>query len=77
MPTQIASEAVTLKGGYIVSLDALQLLWNLETRGLNLEEEGQQLAVSPRSLLTDDDRARIRQHRDELLQLVRYCETVQ
>ena len=77
MPTLTASEAITLRGGHIVSLEALQLLWQLENRGLNLEQEGDQLAVFPRSLLTDDDRAHIRQHRDELLQLVRYCETVQ
>ena len=52
----IASEPVTLKGGFVVTLTAVQLLWKLEARGLNLEREGDQLAVSLRELLTDADR---------------------
>ena len=72
----IASEPVTLKGGFVVTLTAVQLLWKLEARGLNLEHEGDQLAVSLRELLTDADRRRIRDHRDELLLLIDYVETV-
>ena len=75
MPTTpSASEAVTLKGGMVVRLTALQLLWRLEARGLNLEREGNQLAVSPRQFVTEGDRRDISEHRDELLQLVDYCD---
>ena len=76
MATPIASEPVTLKGGFVVTLTAVELLWRLEARGLNLEREGDQLAVGPRQLLTDADRRGIRDHRDELLLLIDYVETV-
>jgi hypothetical protein len=74
MPTLIASEPVTLKGGHVVSLSALQLLWALEARGLQIEREADKLAVGPRDQLTTDDREQIKAHRDELLQLVDYTE---
>jgi hypothetical protein len=68
---------VVLKSGLSVPVDALTLLWRLEDRGLSLRPDGDALVVSPREHLTDDDRAAIRQHRDELLALVRYCEAIQ
>lgn len=74
MPTLIGSEAVTLSAGFTVSLKALQLLWRLEARGVSLEREGNQLAVSPRELLTAKDHEQIGAHRDELLQLVDYVD---
>ena len=74
--TSTASESVTLKGGCVVSLSALQLLWTLEERGLCIARDGEQLAVSPRSMLTDTDRGSIREHRDELMALVNYVEEI-
>ena len=43
----------------------------------SVTEEDSMLGVSPRSKITAADDIAIRQHRDELLELVRYCETVQ
>jgi hypothetical protein len=68
---------IVLRGGLQVPLNALRLLWGLEERGFNITEEDSMLGVSPRSKITAADDIAIRQHRDELLELVRYCETVQ
>jgi hypothetical protein len=69
---------IVLKGGFTVSLPALRLMWNLEARGLNirLAADGR-ILVGPNTHLDDHDRANIVRHRDELVALVRYCETVQ
>lgn len=67
------SELITLASGPTVSLEALRLGWDLEARGLLLERAGERLAVSPVELITDIDRARIREHRDELFALIGHC----
>ena len=73
-----AETVVVLRGGLSIPLAAMQLLWNLEDRGFTLCSEADRLVVAPRSQLTPDDDALIRQHRDALLALVRYVEeTVQ
>lgn len=73
-----SSEAVlTLRGGFTVSLAVLRLAWSLEDRGFSLEPLGDRLRVTPPQRLTPDDVAAIRLHRDELLLLASYCETVQ
>ena len=69
---------VMLKAGLSVPLPALQTLWSLEHRGLDIRlTESGMLAVGPPHHLNDDDRARIRQYRDALIALVGYCEAVQ
>lgn len=72
----IASEhaLVSLKGGPAVPLDALQVLWGLEDRGLavRIDDEGC-LLVGPSTSLTNADRQAINQHRDALRALVLYC----
>jgi hypothetical protein len=78
VPTAIASDIVTLKGGLTVSLDALQLLWALEHRQCVIKKgEDGLLEVGPRRLISDTECERIRVHKAELLALVTYCETVQ
>jgi hypothetical protein len=77
MPTSIATESITLKGGHVVSLDALRLLRALEEDGLSVERDGEYLTVAPKAKVKDEYRPAIRQHRDELLMLVDYRETVQ
>jgi hypothetical protein len=58
----------------VISLPAVQLAWQLEDRGcyLRVAPDGIGLLVGPRSLFTEADRAQIREHREQLLALVRY-----
>jgi hypothetical protein len=58
-----------------VPLAALQVLWDLEGRGfyVRLADDGG-LLVSPKREITPADDQAIRQHRDELVALVKYCE---
>jgi len=73
-----ASETVTLKGGAVVSLEALTLLWAMEDRGCVVRRASDgSLQVGPRRLLTDAERERIRRHKGELLMLMDCCEDVQ
>jgi hypothetical protein len=65
-------EIVTLKGGLVVSVEALRLALTLEDRGFRMEPVGDKLRVDPRENLTADDVTLIRQHRDELLAIVNY-----
>jgi predicted transcriptional regulator len=67
---------VTLKGGLVASVTALQTLWGLEDRGFSLAQVGNKLQVHPAAALTAADVAAIRAHRDELLALVAYCEVM-
>jgi hypothetical protein len=78
MPTTAALDTIMLKDGFIVSLEALRLAWNLEERGfrVRLADDGG-LVVSPRSNITPSDDQDIRVHRDELIALARYAEDIQ
>jgi len=67
-----------LHDGFVVSLDALRLCWNLEERGFHvrLADDGG-LLISPRSRIGADDDAAIRRHKTELIALTRYVERIQ
>ena len=68
---------VVLKNGLSVPLAALRVLWSLEERGLHVQlDDDDGLFVGPRRQLTSADRDAIRAHRDDLRQLVRYCEGI-
>ena len=74
-----ASELVTLKGGLIVSPDALRMLWDLEDRGFDVKlGDGRRfkVLVAPVDRLTAADKAAIQTHRDALAELVRYVDEV-
>jgi hypothetical protein len=73
-----APETVTLKDGFIVTLEALQLAWDLEARGfcVRLAEDGG-LVVSPKSRITPDDDHAIREHKHELIALTRHVDAIQ
>jgi hypothetical protein len=66
------SELVHLRGGLTVSVPALRLLWKLENDGFTIRLLDDRLQVSPIEQLTSAIAQRIREHRDELLMLVRY-----
>ena len=75
MPTIApVSELVTLRGGLVVPVEALRILWLLEARDFDvrLADDGA-LLVTPGSKLTAADRRAIAQHRDALRDLVAYC----
>ena len=61
-----------------VTIAALRLLWDLEARGVSFTVDGDDgLLVGPRSQITADDDAAIREHKYELISLVRFCESIQ
>lgn len=63
----VAVAFITLKGGLIVPLEALQLAWALETRGAIFAVEGAELIIEgPSGFLAEEDRAAIRRWRDPL-----------
>jgi hypothetical protein len=65
---------VVLANALSVPIDALTLLWRLESAGLNIKVDGDGLAVGPRERLTNEDRALIRRWRDDLLAAVVHCD---
>ena len=75
--TAPVSELVALRGGFAVPVEALRILWSLEERSfdIRLADDGV-LLVAPASRLTIADRTAIRSHRDDLRQLVGYCDEV-
>jgi hypothetical protein len=64
-------ELVTMRGGIVFSVAALQVAWDLEDRGLQLAADGDRLLVGPRGLLTDADRENIRRWQRHLIEIVR------
>lgn len=72
-----STDTVTLSGGLTAPLPALQVLWALEAAGFRVRAKDGVLVVSPRSRLTAEEDRAIREHRDNLLKLVAYSETIQ
>jgi hypothetical protein len=68
------TELIVLRGGTMIPLAALSLLWALEDRGFTVSVDGASLLVRPRSRLTPDDDRAIRAYQTELLALVAYSE---
>jgi len=69
-----ASEAriVTLAGGLVVPVEAIELLLDLERRGFSVAREGDALLVQPASRLVASDRTAILSWKRDLLALVDY-----
>ena len=78
MQTSVASDAplVVLRPGLSVTQEALELLWDLEDRGLIVRRDDPELLVGPRNRLTPADRSAIKAHKDELMSLLRACDAV-
>ena len=55
-------------------MDAITLLDYLRTRGFSFQVDGDRINVSPSSRLTETDRPLIRQHKAELLAILRQAE---
>ena len=70
---QNASERyVQLRGGLVVPVAPIALLLDLESRGLTLSRDGDDLLISPPGRLTDDDRAALRRWKCHVLALMDY-----
>jgi hypothetical protein len=71
------SEAPTLvmfRGGFVAPLRVLSVLWQLENRGARFELEAEGgFRVIPASILTVDDTAFLRRHRDEARRVLEYA----
>lgn len=69
------TETVMLRGGLVVALPVLRLLWSLEERGFRIRRgHDGALLISPRSRLSAEDDQALREHRDELLDVIGSCE---
>jgi hypothetical protein len=66
------TDLVTLKGGVTLPLPALQLAWDLESRGFRLGVEGDALTVAPKTAITPADDREIRVWRDDLKAIAAY-----
>ncbi len=73
--TQNRSVCVTLRGGLVVHLAAIELLLDLERRGVQLtcDDDGV-LFYAPADHVTDADRIAIKQHEAHIATLIAYCD---
>jgi hypothetical protein len=69
-----ASEFVRLSNGAYVPIVALRMLWRLENNGLSFRLDGEDLIVNPRGLFSDRDRLLVKEHKPDIVAIVRYCE---
>lgn len=67
-----ACDYVVLRGGLALPLVVVRLAWNLEERGVRLGADGGMLTIGPRELITDEDRALLRQWKPHVLALLAY-----
>ena len=70
-------EQITLKHGFMVSLDALRVAWHLEEAGFDMQVVEQDVfEVQPANRLTPEDAAAVEQHQAELIALSEYVEAM-
>lgn len=67
---------VTLRGGLVVRLDAIELLLDLERRGYRIEREADDVIITPRRGLTPDDLRALRLHKPDALAIISYVEAM-
>jgi TubC N-terminal docking domain len=70
--TTTTNSFVTLKGGLTVPFAALNLAWELETRGFQLTVVNDDLVVEPHAALSDGDQAALGRWRRHVAALVQY-----
>lgn len=67
-----ASDFVTFAGGLTLPIAVWLLALDLESRGVQMAVDGDQLVVSPRELVTEADIAQIRRWKSHLIAVVQY-----
>jgi hypothetical protein len=72
--SDVATRHVLLRGGLMLRVDALQLAWSLEDRGVRLSRTGEQLIVEPASALTADEVVALRRLKPHVLAALDYCD---
>jgi hypothetical protein len=65
-------EVVTLRDGVDVPLPALQLLWRLESLGVAMSLDGEDVVARPKSRVSPADAALLRAHIHAVKRLLRY-----
>ena len=71
----MGDSTVHLRGGLVVSAEAVRLLNDLERRDVKIEiTRSSALRPQPAALLTDRDREGLLKHRRELVALIRYID---
>jgi cation transport ATPase len=59
----------------ILPVEPILLMLNLESRGISVEVDGDDLLVGPREWLTDDDRAALRRWKRDVRTIADYATT--
>jgi hypothetical protein len=73
MPVLSELQLVTFRGGFVADWTVVRRLLELESRGATFRlEDGGRFRIIPPSLLTDDDIAFLRAHRDEARRVLEY-----
>jgi hypothetical protein len=71
MATMTASNSVTFASGLVAPVESLRLLWRLESEGLRVYADGDDLLVGPSSQLCEAHRRSIQSHKGALIDIVR------
>jgi len=67
---------VSLSGGLAVEDAALELLLELERKGVRLELSGRQIRATPKIWISDKQSAALKTHEREIIALIRYTDTI-
>lgn len=72
----MADEPVALRGGLVVSVAALRLLWFIEDRQLVITLKTNAIRVTPASQVSPELKNDVKTHATEIAGLVMYCNDV-
>ena len=73
---RLADEPVALRGGLVVSVAALRLLWFIEDRQLVITLKTNAIRVTPASQVSPELKNDVKTHATEIAGLVMYCNDV-
>lgn len=63
---------ITLKGGFVVPVEALRLAWRLEEIGISMRVEGNVLVLRPRDRIPPEDLPTLRRYQRDIMRIVEY-----